>query len=334
MRDISFFSEDSYLYLPSEKNPRVILAVSNSKISKNSYKLYNPFSAKAKFLKTLSQFLLINTNSLTRRLAGAKSYQKSDFVGYLEDKLKTKLTTSIYMATVQDKVVLQLQSNNKIYGYLKFPLNESGIKNIEHEKRAIIMLSENNIVAPFVLADAYKNIPYMILPELRGSIGDLSDNVIIELVSKLKKEKKLKLTDHQRVKALYKDLEVLQLKSYKPIMDTIVQNSTTYYYEAFEHGDFTPWNIVKTDNGPELFDFEFFVENGLEYFDLIKYHFQIGRLLKKMNFKELSSYVSNKIDIPEIKEVLILFLIKEIIKLKKTAEPCQFQDNMLNHICE
>ncbi|GAA3619013.1 hypothetical protein [Flavivirga jejuensis] len=334
MRDISFFSEDTYLYLPNTKHPKVILAVSDAKTSQNAYKLYNPFSFKAKVLKKISQFLFVNFNKLTLSLVKTKSHQKSDFIKHLENKLNTKFSISVYHATDKDKVVLQLQSNKRVYGYLKFPLNKVGIDNINNEKKAITLLSKKNIIKSFILEDTYNSIPYFILSELKGDIENLADKAIETLIFKLKKENTFQLIDHQRIKDLYADIETLQLKSYKSKIDRIVKRSTIHYHEAFEHGDFTPWNIVKTNEGIIPFDFEFFVENGIEYFDLIKYHFQVGRLLKKKNPKELALYIFNKINNIEVKDIVSLFLIKEIIRLKKIGQTYQFHDNMLNHICE
>ncbi|NMH87635.1 hypothetical protein [Flavivirga algicola] len=334
MRDISFFSEDRYVYLPSTKNPKVILAVSNAEIARNAHKLYNPFSFKAKVLKKISRFLFVSFNGLMLNLIKVKPLEKSDFINYLENKLQTRLTVSIYHATVKDKVVLQLQSGNQICGYLKFPLNTIGQANIEIEKNAIRLLSEKKIVKPCVVVDQYNNIPYFIMSELKGQIESLTDEAVVSLVSRFKKEKKFKLIEHPRVKELYKELKALGLKSYKLKMDSIVRGSTVYYYEVFEHGDFAPWNIVKTDEGLVPFDFEFFVENGIEYFDLIKYHFQVGRLLKKKKPEELSGYIFNKLKIPEVSYIVSLFLVKEIIRLMKAEEPYQFQENVLNHICE
>lgn len=334
MRDISFFSEDIYLHLPSVKNPKVILAISNAKISRNAYNIYNPFSFKAKLLKRVSQFLVINFKGLMFCLIKPKLHQKSEFISYLEQKLSANFSVSIYHATAKDKVVLQLQSNNKIFGYLKFPLNEVGKTNIKVEKKAIELLSENNIILPLILADEYNEIPYIILPEIKGKIGNHTDDEIINLTSQFKKQNKFKLINHPRVKAIYHDIEALKLYSYKQKIDAIVQKSVTYYYEAFEHGDFAPWNIIKTEKSLVPFDFEFFIEKGIEYFDLIKYHFQVGRILKKKNYRGLTIYIYSKIKAPEIKKIIILFLIKEIIRLKKAKESYQFQDNMLNYICE
>ncbi|OEK07757.1 hypothetical protein A8C32_14795 [Flavivirga aquatica] len=334
MKDISFFSEDNYLYLPSMKHPKVILAVGNRTVAKNAFKLYNPFSYKAKSLKIISQFLFINFNALIRFLIVTKSHKKSEFIEYLENRFNTQFTVSVYYSTEKDKVVLQLQSNNSIFGYLKFPINKLGVINLNIEKDAIKLLSKKEIVEPFILSATYGNIPFLITPQLKGKIGIPAENDIENLVSQLKKESKHKLIDHPRIKGLYYDLEKLQLESYRLQMDLILANSAEYYYEAFEHGDFAPWNIIKTHKGLVPFDFEFFIKNGIEYFDLIKYHFQVGRLLKKKSPVPLSNYIFNKIKTKNIESLVALFLIKEIITLERTNESHQFHDNMLNFICE
>ncbi|MDG1398531.1 MAG: hypothetical protein P8P88_09110, partial [Polaribacter sp.] len=105
-----------------------------------------------------------------------------------------------------------------------------------------------------------------------------------------------------------------------------------YYSEVYEHGDFAPWNIVKTKNGMAAFDFEYFVENGLEYLDIIKYHFQVGRLLKGKNQNDLYQYVSDKIGISEIREMLSLFLLKEIMNSYQQNKASNFETKMLNFI--
>lgn len=334
MKDISFFSEDKYLFLPSIQNPKVALTVSNPAKARNAHMLYNPFSLKAKILKKTSQFSFTSLNSLMTSIIPIKSYPKSDLITYLENKFDTLFSASIYYATAKDKVVLQLQSEGSIFGYLKFPLNAFGIKNITVEEKAIALLSERKIIAPLIDFGYYNDIPFIILPEIKGRIGNLSDNAITHLANQFKKERKLKLKEHQRIKDLCHALESLNHKAYKSIIDGILKNSTEYYHEAYEHGDFAPWNIIKADTSLIPFDFEFFIENGMEYLDLIKYHFQVGRLLLNKNHNDLTTYLFNKIRCNEVRALVSIFLILEIVRLKEINEPYEFHHTILNHICE
>lgn len=333
MIDISFFSDDKYLYLPSAKNPRVILAITNKHIAKQSFKLYNPFSLKGKILKQLAVFLAVNFNGLASLIFNVKKQSKSEFILYLENQLQTKLIVSIYKATAKDKVVLQLQTSDEVLGYLKFPLNQDGVRNINIEKHAIELLSKKGIVPLFIKSDTYHNQPFLIIPELKGEIKNQTNKAIEDLAHQLKKESKQPLKTHKRIMQLYADVTTMQLHKYKPIIDDIVSCENNLFYEAFEHGDFAPWNIIETKKGLVPFDFDFFVEDGIEYFDVIKYYFQVGRLLKKKNNQALLDYISDNIDIENIESLFSLFLIKEIIRLKKVNETYQFQDNLLNFIC-
>ena len=70
----------------------------------------------------------------------------------------------------------------------------------------------------------------------------------------------------------------------------------------------------------------------LEYFDLIKYHFQVGRLLKGKSNTDLYQYISEKIGIKEIKEMLSLFLLKEIMNCFQQDKTAEFETQMLTVI--
>ena len=123
MNATNFFSSNEYIYLPTVKNPKVALAVDNSALVKNAFKLYNPFSQKAKLLKKGSHIVFTNFNALSKLVWKTKKEEKSAFVSYLENKLGKSLVVSLYFATINDKVVMQLQTPDaEIVGYLKYPL--------------------------------------------------------------------------------------------------------------------------------------------------------------------------------------------------------------------
>lgn len=334
MRDISFFSKDSYLSIPNRKNPKVILAIGKKSISKNSFKIYNPFSEKAKLFKTVVSFFTVNLNKLSRSLLNTENKENSEFINFLNEKFKTKFTSSIYHATLKDKVVIQLQSEGLVYGYVKFPMNDIGLKNITNEIRAIELLTNKGILNFQMESMMFKGTPFFILPELQGNIEHIPDEDVLKLLDTYKKEISLKLKDQPRVKEI-KDFYVNKnLKNKLSILENVLKNSKEYYQEVYEHGDFAPWNIVKTKEGLAPFDFEYFTEKGLEYFDLIKYHFQVGRLLKGKNVEDLYEYISEKLNTTEIKEILSLFLLKEIMCAFQQEKEAKFETKMLNFINE
>ena len=82
MRDISFFSEDSYLSIPNQKNPKVILAIGKKSLAKNSFKIYNPFSLKAKLFKIIVRFCTVYLNKLSLSLFNLEHKENSEFINY------------------------------------------------------------------------------------------------------------------------------------------------------------------------------------------------------------------------------------------------------------
>jgi hypothetical protein len=334
MRDINFFSESTYLSIPNRKNPKVILAIGNTKMAKNSFEIYNPFSLKAKVFKRIVRFLCVNFNSVFLRFLNVEEHKKSEFINFLNDQFQVKFTASIYNATLKDKVVVQLQTKGAIFGYVKFPINEIGLKNITNEIRAIQILSKERIMNLQMQCFEFKDTPFFILPDLQGNFENIPDKEVLQLIESYKKDVVLELKNQPRILEIKDFFVSRNLKKELSILNSVIQNSKEYYHEAYEHGDFAPWNIVKTKEGLAAFDFEYFTEKGVEYFDLIKYHFQVGRLLKGKSQKELYSYISEKIRIQEIKEILSLFLLKEIMNCFQQEKTAEFESQMLTIINE
>ena len=330
MNATDFFSSNSYVLLPTSKNPKVALAVDNAALTNNAFKLYNPFSQKAKLLKKVSRSAFTNFNAISKTVGGIKEEKKSAFVSYLEAKLNKSLVTSLYFATIHDKVVMQLQTPDaEIVGYLKYPLNEVGLKHLENEKKAIEILSEKSIVEKYLLDDKFDDKPFLLLAALEGEIDLVERSYVDTLLLKFKREEVYLLTDHPRLVELKRSVDTNDMSKYLPLIEEICQNSTIKYTLVYEHGDFTPWNIVEVDGDYVPFDFEHFAEDGLEYFDLIKYYYQIGKLLKGMEANELIDYISEQINITESRALLQLFLIKEIVRNKEENEPYTFEENLL-----
>lgn len=330
MNKTDFFSSNSYIFLPTIKNPKVALAVDSPILVENAFKLYNPFSKKAKFLKNIAEFVFRYFNGVSKTIWGEKKVEKSTFVSYLEVKMGRPLVSSIYFSTIKDKVVIQLQNSDvEIIGYLKYPLNEVGLLHLENEKNALEILSEKKVVHRYLLDDEFDGKPFLLLAPLDGDIGLVERNYIDELLLRFKQEEVYSLSNHPRIEELKKSVETNDMSKYLFLIEKICQHSVMEYALVYEHGDFTPWNIVKVNGEYIPFDFEYFVENGLEYFDLIKYYYQVGKLLEKMGDNELILYIKKQINIPESLELLQLFLIKEIIRCKEEGENFEFESEML-----
>jgi branched-subunit amino acid transport protein AzlD len=325
----NFYSSNTYIYLPTKKNLKVVLSIDNSTISKNAFKLYNPFSKKAILFKKVMNILYTKFNLFTKFILSEKRNQ-SEFIDYLEKKLNTKLIVSIYFATLKDKVVLQLQDKNaKIIGYLKFPLNNIGLKHIQNEINAIEILSKKDIVESAILVDEYEGNPFILLKEIDGTIGIVERINLNKILNKLENDQTYLLSEHPRVIELEERLTKHDFHKYIKIINDIKKRSTSNYKLVYEHGDFTPWNIVETNNKFVAFDYEYFLKDGLEYLDLIKYYYQVGKLLNNLNNHELISFIKKEININEIELLLKIFLIKEILRDTEENESFSYEENIL-----
>jgi hypothetical protein len=333
MKNNFFYSSNTYLLLPTKANPRVALVIDDKGGAVNSFKLYNPFSLKAKLMKLTVFFLFKHLPYFSKILFKVEKKCQSDFLKYLENKLGQPLISSVYSATTGDKVVIQLQTYKyEIIGYIKYPLNEIGRAHLENEQRAIEVLSKKKITKEYIMRDQFKNEPFLLLYALDGKI-ELIDKVnVSDILSLFKREITYTLAAHPRIIQLQSALNDLNLEQYSLLVTRICKKSTFEYSLVYEHGDFTPWNIVKVADKYVPFDFEHFVENGLEYLDLFKFYYQIGKLLKYKKDLDLISYIRENIDIMEFDVLFQIFLVKEILRNCQEGEPCGFEIKMLTYL--
>ncbi len=324
-----FYSDNIYLSLPSLKSEKVALAIDSSALVYKSIKLYQPFSKKAIYFKRLLKFLLTNFNFIFKKVLPTQVHIKGDFIIYLEEKLDVDLVSSVYYSTANDKVVLQLLSNNKIIGYLKFPLNEVGIMRVKNEKKAIETFSNLGIVDVYRFADYYNEIPYILINEVEGTVENVAHDKLIVLLDKFKKIETFRLNAHPRILQLFIGLKNNNLYEESNILESICNKSTIYYHEVFEHGDFAPWNLISNQIDVIPFDFEYYEEFGLEYFDIIKYYYQIATLLENIPVDKILNFINSKIEIDEIKMLFQVFLIKEILQRKENQSSTSFEKHAL-----
>jgi len=317
----SFTSSNRYISIPTKDNPKVMLAIDNNQISNNSFKLYNPFSKNGKYFKLILNILFSKLNIFSNFLYKTDLYEQSKFIDFLEKELNQKFISSIYLATDRDKVVLQLQDNkHKIFAYLKYPISNIGIKHIKNEKNAMDILLKD-----YILYSTFNEVPFIVLKPLNGIIGNIPNSKVDSILSNFDREKKYFLYEHPRIKILLKSLkENSKLLEYLNITNLIIKKSRDSYALVYEHGDFAPWNIIGDGDKYTVFDFEYFIEDGIEYFDLLKYHYMVGKLLNKLVKLDLIEYVLLQIDknTEDIIDIFQLFLIKEITL--KSINSCSY----------
>jgi len=184
------------------------------------------------------------------------------------------------------------------------------------------------------MCDSFRGSPFLLLKAVDGHIGIVKRSEINNLLNKLKRDKTYVLADHPRIQKIKLRLFENGMAFYAIFLEKMCYNSSVPYALVYEHGDFTPWNIMKVNDTYIPFDFEYFVEDGLEYFDLIKYYYQTGRLLNGLRGKQLINYIITVTELPESKILLPLFLFKEILRSIEENESYTFEVELLNIIMD
>ena len=111
MNATNYLSAKTCVVLPTKSKPRVFLSVDDGATARLSFQLYNPFSARAKLLKSVTKALCVHANPLAKLMLPTIAVKKSKFIEYLEEKLNKQLISSVYVPTDNDKIVMQLQAD-------------------------------------------------------------------------------------------------------------------------------------------------------------------------------------------------------------------------------
>lgn len=306
-----------------------MLAVDNSKIASNSIKLYNPFSIKAKLFK----FAVYTFRFFLKYLPYVVKGNKSDFINIIEGTLGTEIISSIYYSTDRDKIVAQLQSKltGEILCYLKVAITDVGNLKILNEIKAVNTLNNSGLIIDdyFQFSGSYNGFNYVAFRELPGEVLKSARCDIEPCLEGLIRDVQFPLISHPRIKSLQRQLTRLKQTRLLECLNEHLGKSQGEYSLTYEHGDFAPWNIVIINGRVCLFDFEYFVNDGLQYMDLFKYHFQVERLVKNKKPSEVIDSLRSLIHASEFEILLVIFLIKEIVQEMEFGNDCQVLEEYL-----
>lgn len=310
---MNFLSGNKYISLPPFVKAKVHLAVDTAAIAKNSLKLYRVYSAKAIFLKKVLQ--LLASASILSLFAHKEKH--SSFAKFLASELKldtAALVFSAYIATDGDKIILQIQVDHKILGYVKYALNDAGKEKLQRELSGIAKVKELGMHSLDIFHEgSYEGYPFFISREVEENETNRKEGEpdFTACLAKLKQKESFPLQAHPRFTLLRDFFASKNQKDALSLIDKLSAESSASYALAYEHGDFCPWNVFVLGDRISLFDLEFFEEKGIEYFDDIAYHFRVATHLKGLDGQELFQYVSNRVTLPEPEIMFKLFLLKE-----------------------
>jgi len=303
-RHIDFFSGNKYIALPHRKNPKVLLALGSDIETKASFQIYNPFSFKAKILKKIAlRFPFFNT----------VVKKKSDFIAFLEKKLKTELISSVYYSSCKYKVVLQLQSNGLVLCYLKLGITDKGNEKVQKEYGALSIL-EGDIAPKVIDSGFFKGHFFLLIEPIKGIQKKPLRQDLNILLAELKHSpiKEFKLSNHPRVLSIKKRLVNCNMEQYLMLLDKIIASDNSKYLLVYEHGDFTEWNMQYTDSQYQLIDFEYFEKNGIEGMDLCKFYYAHEVYVNNSQPSKVVNEILQNIG-DRLKDILFIFLLNEVL---------------------
>lgn len=329
---IKFLSEHTYVILPTKANPKVYLPIADKNTTRRAFELYNPFSNKAKILKRIARLLCLHAKPLARILFSTVIGKKSNLLLFLEKELSQHITSSAYLATAKDKIVLQLQNKNSVIGYLKYPISNLGKERLQNEQKAIALLSSKKIIPPLTLTGQFDSTDFIVLKPIEGEIGSVSKESYKSVLNTFKNQERHPLESHPRVRSIRAELAELNFKDLNKELEQTLSKSREEYLVVYEHGDFAPWNLITTKEGVIPFDFEYFEEIGLEHFDEVKFHFQEQHLLYQKDGKNLISAIASKVALTEFKCIFHLFLLKEIVNKTKGHETVELELQLIKQL--
>ena len=335
MTDFDFYSEAKYISLPPFKSKkRAALAIGPGNIFNKSFKLFTPHSSKARILKKLV-YAALHIPGL-KPLIG-KNKKKGNFIKHFEKKLNKPLVSSVYYPTINDKLVIQVIDRNtsEVLGYAKVSNTKTGTDKIETEKKAITKLSQlkgfeylkNHLLAQ----ETSNNYTYIFLRPIEEANESFSFQDIQHVTKNLLKRKKQPLQEHKRIKLIEDQLNSNGLTTLCEVLKAEVAQSNLQYFQAFEHGDLAKWNCFKAEGVLQLFDFEYFEEDGIEYLDLINYLYQEYKLLNKLTPPSIYINIKNSINLPEFHIIFLVFLCKLAAQQVSEKQDITYEKKIIDH---
>ena len=228
---------------------------------------------------------------------------------------------SIFMGTpgVQRSILVALIVKNKVTQFLKIPTNKASTQLIENEKEAILSL--NSISTPLLKVPDFfstKNSDELLMENLQKNNSIRTDEfktIHAEFIAD-NFTKNIKKTTLTNCEFWFKTKTSLELSRFSanPQLSKLGQlgrkviklideriNVCTHW----AHGDFTPWNMVITDNKIALYDWELFQGQAPALFDLFHFHYQKGILMHHSSLDTIQMQLDSTFQITALQHLIL-----------------------------
>lgn len=270
---------NNVLYFPWKRKPKLILSLGSYEEFVLGLSMYQPSSLQGKFIKYIF-FLLY---PFLKFFKGSLDDEKLQILTDFQDVV----VQSFYFSTDQQKYVMLAKCERTgARLIIKVSNTPLGISRLKRELSGYHLFRSLNLTH-FKLHTSHSannkfSLTYM------HEIFDFNiqnTNYVCNLVSQLRRGLYLSPSTHPRIQNIF-----LKIKKnlYEELLDKLYESitlSNSEYEICYEHGDLAPWNCYDINGEHGVFDFEYFEEDGIEGFDLLRYAYSIA-LLKGKNLKE------------------------------------------------
>lgn len=291
LRDIFIDDPAGEKYLVYNHNDRTWVWPVNK--LKTAMDLWQPTTKQGKLNK--QSFMLIKNNAKAIQKAGLIQEVYSinpEIYEYIKENVN--ITEDFYLAAYMgnpsslqnNKVTLQIYTDEKIIGYAKLTKEPQVSRLFEHEIETFRFLDEKGF------SEHSKTIAFgtvadfdIFIQDTNKAIGDKAklefNNKHIEFVDKLVKN--INTTCKYEESEFYNSVQYLRnaIKTKYPRDEKMIIEHSLNIIEnrlkgteglySFAHGDFTPWNVYYTDKSLRVFDFEYSKYITIPYIDAFHY---------------------------------------------------------------
>lgn len=350
-------NSDSYLFIPSYNQPRLIIPLTNKKIYKKGFAIHNTASKKNSFIKILLMYSYqmqkrFNKNIRFPREGLLKliSFVKTNLI------IKENIYFSIYVGTkgnLNQKLTWQLfNSKLNTLGYLKVSDNPDSKKFIENEYDIIQYLNSvkpNTFEYP-VKANLlnFEEVNLLFLSDCAKNTGKVMLKLDDKILNSLIEFTHIRLTSISKNKYLNNFEERFHL-----LQPQLINKNLICYVEKvlndlikidfnliLVHNDFVKYNLRTRGNKLVVFDWEFAQKEGLPFIDLFHFLFQGYYQIKKISADKIIKNIFNKnepfitkyasalkIHTQYIKSFFVIYLVEKLLFDAHNRTDFDIEDN-------
>lgn len=312
---------------------------------KTALEMYQPSTMKGKILKSCIR--LFHASKILLKKIGCQKKNLSfhpDILSYLQ---KTMNEQNIYIAAYMgdtsakqnNKITLQVYNHQRILCYAKVSEEPEVLENFSREIGSINYLEKKGVTnIPKILGDEeiqglrifVQSTNKPLKQQVRLKLGREQIEFIDKIVNKTKQDTSYEESQFynsiQYLKSVTEQFQAGERTTINNAIDMVENAIEKKKIEfAFNHGDYTPWNVYYSDGELNVFDFEYCSDTMPSYIDVFHYMTQMSILGLKNDVRKTIHFYNSRRKlleqyIPDADFTYLCYLISIISFYKKRTE--------------